>query len=214
MEITYDLTTLPDGAELRSVVAEPATLDGRQVLRVSLTDEVTVNGVAGVDYVDQPTFVILPLAFENGTLQVDLCSGLNALAPDYARGFAGLAYRISDDRDRFEAVYVRPLNGRSLNPPSPREHRAIQYFAYPDWPFDRLREEYPDGRYESGADIVPGSWLTLKVHVDRDRLTAWIDGVEVLLVAPSLVPAPRGHIGLFVDIGTEAYFSNLRIAQA
>jgi len=29
-----------------------------------------------------------------------------------------------------------------------------------------------------------------------------------------LVPAPRGHIGLFVDIGTEAYFSNLRIAQA
>ena len=25
MEITYDLTMLPDGAELRSVVAEPAT---------------------------------------------------------------------------------------------------------------------------------------------------------------------------------------------
>jgi hypothetical protein len=43
------------------VVATPATLDGRQVLRVSLTDEVTVNGVAGVDYVDQPTFVILPV---------------------------------------------------------------------------------------------------------------------------------------------------------
>ena len=173
MEITYDLTTLPDGAELRSVVATPATLDGRQVLRVSLTDEVTVNGVAGVDYVDQPTFVILPVPFENGTLEVDFCSGLNALAPDYARGFAGLAYRISDDR-----------------------------------------EEYPDGRYESGADIVPGSWLTLKVHVDGDRLTAWIDGVEVLSVAPALIPAAQGHIGLFVDIGTEAYFSNLRIAQA
>ena len=47
MEITYDLTTLPERAELRSVVATPATLDGRQVLRVSLTDEVTVNGVAG-----------------------------------------------------------------------------------------------------------------------------------------------------------------------
>ena len=214
MEITYDLTTLPDGAELRSVVATPATLDGRQVLRVSLTDEVTVNGVAGVDYVDQPTFVILPVAFENGTLEVDFCSGLNALAPDYARGFAGLAYRISDAREWFEAVYVRPLNGRSLNPPTPRERRTIQYFAYPDWPFDRLREERPDGPYESGADIVPGAWLTLKVHVDGDRLTAWIDGVEVLSVAPSLVPASRGHIGLFVDIGTEAYFSNLRITPA
>jgi len=29
-----------------------------------------------------------------------------------------------------------------------------------------------------------------------------------------LIPALQGHIGLFVDIGTEAYFSNLRIAQA
>jgi hypothetical protein len=29
-----------------------------------------------------------------------------------------------------------------------------------------------------------------------------------------MVPASRGHIGLFVDIGTEAYFSNLRITQA
>ncbi|HEY8662266.1 MAG TPA: family 16 glycoside hydrolase [Propionibacteriaceae bacterium] len=214
MEITYDLTTLPEGAELRSVVATPATRDGRQVLRVSLTDEVTLHGAPGVDYVDQPTFVILPVPFENGTLEVDVCSGLNALAPDYARGFAGLAYRISDAREWFEAVYVRPLNGRSLNPPTPRERRTIQYFAYPDWPFDRLREERPDGPYESGADIVPGAWLTLKVHVDGDRLTAWIDGVEVLSVAPSLVPASRGHIGLFVDIGTEAYFSNLRITPA
>jgi len=214
MEITYDLTTLPEGAELRSVVATPATRDGRQVLRVSLTDEVTLHGAPGVDYVDQPTFVILPVPFENGTLEVDVCSGLNALAPDYARGFAGLAYRISDAREWFEAVYVRPLNGRSLNPPTPRERRTIQYFAYPDWPFDRLREERPDGPYEPGADIVPGAWLTLKVHVDGDRLTAWIDGVEVLSVAPSLVPASRGHIGLFVDIGTEAYFSNLRITPA
>ena len=53
-----------------------------------------------------------------------------------------------------------------------------------------------------------------KVHVDGDCLTAWIDGVEVMSVAPTLVPASQGHIGLFVDIGTEAYFSNVRMAQA
>jgi hypothetical protein len=134
MKTSYDLATLPQGAELRSVVATPTTLNGRAVLRISLTDEVTLHGTPGVDYVDQPTFLILPVSFENGTLEVDVQSGLNALAPDYARGFAGLAYRISEDRDRFEAVYVRPLNGRSLNPPSPREYRAIQYFAYPGWP--------------------------------------------------------------------------------
>lgn len=214
MDITYDLATLPDGAQLRSVVATPTTLDGRQVLRVSLSDEVTLTGTPGVDYVDQPTFVILPVSFENGTIEVDVRSGLNELAPDYARGFAGLAYRISEDRDRFEAVYVRPLNGRPLKPPSPREHRAIQYFAYPEWPFDRLRDVHPEGPYESGADIVPGVWLTLKLQIDSDCLTAWIDGVEVLSVAPTLVPASRGQLGLFVDIGTEAYFRGLRIMPA
>jgi hypothetical protein len=34
------------------------------------------------------------------------------------------------------------------------DKRAIQYFAYPDWKFDRLRKEYSDGRYESGTDIA------------------------------------------------------------
>jgi hypothetical protein len=42
-----------------------------------------------------------------------------------------------------------------LHPPSPRDQRAIQYFAYPDWKLDRLREQYPDGNYEAGADIGP-----------------------------------------------------------
>jgi hypothetical protein len=121
MEITYDLATLPEAAELRSVVATPANLEGRQVLRVSLTDEVTLNGVAGVDYVDQPTFVILPVPFENGTLEVDICSGLNELAPDYARGFAGLAYRISDARDRFDG----PGLARPHRPVRRHRHRGV-----------------------------------------------------------------------------------------
>ena len=57
------------------MVATPATLDGRQVLRVSLTDEVTVNGVAGVDYVDQPTFVILPVRSRTGRSRSTCAAG-------------------------------------------------------------------------------------------------------------------------------------------
>ena len=70
----------------------------------------------------------------------------------YGPYFPGnLAYRVVDTEARFESVYLLPLNGRKTNPPSPRDKRAIQYFAYPDWKFDRLRKEYPDGRYESRA---------------------------------------------------------------
>jgi hypothetical protein len=93
-----------------------------------------------------PTFVILPITFINGTIEVDILSRLNGKGPADARAFAGLAYRIIDGGDHFEAVYLRPLNGRKTNPSNPRDQRAIQYFAYPDWPFDRLREMYPDGR--------------------------------------------------------------------
>lgn len=65
--------------------------------------------------------------------------------------------------------YLRQLNGRKTNPPSPRDQRAVKYFAYPDWKFDRLGEEFPDGRYEAGADIGPDEWTTLRIDIDGTR---------------------------------------------
>ena len=109
------------------------------------------------------------------------------------------------------AIYMRPLNGRKTNPPAPRDQRAIQYFAYPEWPFDRLREMYPDGRYEAGANIGPEEWTNLRIDIDATRLTAWIDGTEVLRVAETKATPATGGVGLFVDIGSESFFSNLSI---
>ncbi len=56
---SFDLADLLAGAVLRSVPATPAVVAGRRALRVSLTDEVTLEGRAGIDYVDMPTFVRL-----------------------------------------------------------------------------------------------------------------------------------------------------------
>jgi hypothetical protein len=64
---------------------------------------------------------------------------------------AGIACRTTGDGERFGRS-TWPLTGQ--NRPSPRDQRAIQYFGYPDWKFDRLREQYP-GDYEAGADIGP-----------------------------------------------------------
>jgi hypothetical protein len=92
-----------------------------------------------------PTLVIIPASFTSGAIEVDILSRLNGKGAADARAFAGIADRVTTDGDRFEAVHLRPLNGQKTNPPSPRDQRAIQYFACPDWKFDRLREQYPDG---------------------------------------------------------------------
>jgi len=62
-----------------------------RALRVELTDEVTLQGKPGVDYVDMPTFVIIPADFNNDTIEVDILSRLNGKGPADARAFAGIA---------------------------------------------------------------------------------------------------------------------------
>lgn len=210
---SFDLVDLPAGAVLRSVRATPADIAGRRALRVSLTDEVTLEGRPDIDYIDMPTFVQLPVTLTDGTICVDILARLNARAPDYARGFSGLAYRIGEGYSRFEAVYLRPLNGLKADPPAPRRHRAVQYFAYPDWRYERLRAEYPDGRYEAPADIEPNNWMTLRLDIAGRSVTVSIDGRAVLSIPEVKADPIEGAIGLFVDIGTEAFFSNLRVSR-
>jgi hypothetical protein len=179
-QTSHKLDQLPEGSILRSVTAIPADVAGRKALRVELTDDVTFNGKPGVDYVDRPTFVIIPASLTIGTMEVDVLSCLNDKGPADARAFAGLAYRIADDGDGFEAVYLRPLNGLKTNPPSPREQHAVRYFAYPDWPFDRLRTEYPDGRHEAPADIGPDEWINLKIELTETGVDVMANGTQVL----------------------------------
>lgn len=210
--IQFDLARLPEGGVPRAVTATPAKQAGRDCLRVQLTDA-AANGKPGVDYVDMPTFLILPTTFRNGTIEVDILARLAPNAPEIARAFAGIAYRIAGDCSHFEVVYLRMLNGLKAAPPPPRDKRAIQYFAYPDWKFDRLRDVHPDGAYEAGANIGPDEWNRLKLDVNDTRVVASVNGVEVLHITEPKAEPTTGRIGLFVDIGTEAYFSNLVVTS-
>ncbi len=204
------LATVPQGSKARSVEVATADKVGRTALSVTF-DERTARGTPNIDYIDMPTFLELPIEFENGEISVDILGELRADAPDYARAFAGVAYRITEIG--FEAVYLRPLNGLRLEPHPPRSRRAVQYFSYPDWRFERLREEYPDGRYEAGADIRPGEWIELTLRIQDEHVAADVNGETVLEITKAKSPPSAGRIGLFVDIGTQAYFSNLRISS-
>jgi hypothetical protein len=204
----YSLHELPAGATLHTVTAAPAGYKGRKALKVEFT-EAGNEGPPGV-LIDMPTYVLIPTNFKNETIEVDILSRLNGKALPDPRAFVGLAYRVVAEA-RFESVYLRPLNGRKTNPPSPREKHAIQYFAYPNWKFDRLRKEYPDGRYEAGADIADDEWITLKLDIDDARVGVLINGKEELALTDTKAVPEAGGIGLWVGRGTEGYFANLRI---
>lgn len=207
---TYDLAVLPAGAIQHRVTATPTEIKDRKALKVEL-DAKSRAGQPGVDFGDTDTFVMIPVSFRNGTIEVDLLGRLRADAPPEMRAFTGLAYRIAPDGKKFESAYVRPLNGLKLKPPPPRDKRAVQYFTYPDWPFDRLRQSYPDGRYEVGANIAGDEWIALRLDVEEDEVRVTVNGEERLVVSEPKAKPISGAVGLWVDIGTEAYFANLRI---
>ena len=105
---SHSLSELPEGSKLRAVTAIPAEVAGRRAMRIELTDAVTNEGKPGVDYVDMPTFVIIPASFTNGTIEVNILSRLNGRGPADARAFAGIAYRVSAGGDRFEGSTCAP----------------------------------------------------------------------------------------------------------
>jgi hypothetical protein len=70
---------------------------GKQALRV--TKDSTVKAV------DEPTFVkIKDLQFTNGIIEVKVVSRLLKNAPESARGFIGVAFRINETNSQYESI--------------------------------------------------------------------------------------------------------------
>ncbi|MFC0773147.1 hypothetical protein [Terrimonas alba] len=161
---------------------------------------------------DEPTFAIANgIEFNNGTIEVSVLSRLLPNAPELARGFIGIAFRINDSNSKFECIYIRPANGRANS--QLRRNRSIQYFSYPDYKFERLRKEAP-GEYESYADMGLNEWIKLKIIVKDTQAKLFInDNKQPSLIVNDLKHGadPSGAIGLWVDAGTEGFFSDLKI---
>ena len=186
------------------VVPSLSEHDGSPALRLVL--------VPGADVPDDPKFAMIDgLEFHDGTIEVEVAGKLLPDAPEQARGFIGVAFRIAPDLSAFECMYIRPTNGRAQQ--QLRRNRATQYFSYPDWKFDRLRQEVP-GHYESYVDLEAGVWTKLRIEVDGERAILFVHEPE----QPTLIvndlkhgPDATGAVGLYIDNGTEGFFRNLRI---
>ncbi|HAE16203.1 MAG TPA: hypothetical protein DCG51_06600, partial [Erysipelotrichaceae bacterium] len=79
-------------------------LDGENTIRVVKADKIM--------QFDENTLVRLKdCDFHNGTIKVKMLSRLLPDAPDFARGFIGIVYRVNDNNSEFESFYIRPTNG-------------------------------------------------------------------------------------------------------
>jgi len=182
-------------------------LDGNKAVRV--TRDTATKGA------DLPTFVRLNNTddFSNGTIEVMLLSRLLPTADANARGFIGLAFRINKDNSRFEAMYIRPTNGRAED--QVRRNHSTQYFSYPDYKFDRLRKE-AEGKYESYADMGLNEWIKMKIVVKNAQAKLYLnDNPQPALIVNDLKlgPTASGAIGLFVDTGTDAFFRDIKVVK-
>lgn len=149
--------------------------------------------------------------FHDGIIEVDVVGKPQANAPPLARGFVGIAFRVPTDASKYDYVYIRPTNGRAED--QERRNHSTQYASYPDNEWLKLRAESP-GKYESYVDLVPGEWTHLKIEVGGIKMRFYVNGASqpTLIVNDLRLGAKTGAVALWIGVGTEAYFSNLRIS--
>lgn len=181
-------------------------LAGKQVLRV--VKDSTLKAV------DEPTYARLKgIDFQDGTIEVKVLSRLLKTARPSDRGFIGIAFRIDEQHSTFEGIYIRPTNGRADD--QIRRNHSIQYFSYPNFKFDRLRKEAPE-TFESYADMGLNEWITMRIEVKGKEAKLFLNDSKypVLIVKDlKLGDKASGGIGLWVDVGTEGYFKDVKVIK-
>ncbi len=193
-----------------NVHASITSLDNKEVLRLERDLEALPFNEKTAD---EPTFVkIKDCDFENGIIEVKLLSKLLSSAPAFARGFIGIAFRISEDNSSYESIYLRPTNSRCND--QLRRNHTVQYYSYPDYKFDFLRNN-SKGEYETYADIGLNEWITMRVEVQDKEAKLFLNDYiyPSFIVSDMIGNSKSGSVGLWVEIGTEGYFKDLKITK-
>jgi hypothetical protein len=203
--------------ELHNVTGEVIKFKGKKVLKIERDLEALPfdenNLESTVD--DRHYARLIGLDdFENGTIEVKMYSQLQNPAPyPGIAGFIGVYFRIAEDNSQWESIYVRPKVGR-INNQFSRNH-AVQYFSYPNYKFQTLRDSFPAGSYEGSAPVALNEWFTMRIEVNGETAEMFIDDMKYssFIVNKMLGKVKKGYIGLYVDIGTIGYFRDLKVTK-
>jgi pimeloyl-ACP methyl ester carboxylesterase len=189
--ITPDLQA-QDKWMLFNRTAQPITEEGKKGIRLN---EVPNDGLMFLkDY-----------AFADGTIELDI-KGKNVLQ----QSFVGLAFHVQDN-NTYDAIYFRPFN--FVNPDTARRRRAVQYISMPNFPWEKLREDFP-GKYENKVNPVPNpdGWFHVKIVITGKQINVYVDNAEKpCLEVEKLTEIKKGGVALWVGNNSGAAFANLKI---
>lgn len=189
---------LPVGVTLKT-----STLHGKKGVQVLDTARGITPGTKLVSLKD--------IIFHNGTIEVELAGKPKSDASGTARGFIGIAFRLSDDHSRYECIYLRPANGRAED--QVRRNHSVQYIAHPEYPWERLRKEEPE-KYETYVDLEAGVWTKVRIEVQDNSARLFVHGaIQPTLIVSDLKQGAnsKGGLGLWIGPETEGYFRNLSV---
>jgi hypothetical protein len=199
-----------EGLRLHNASAEPAVLEGRKGLKATISEETLRNSERTKTYA-QGLLRIEGLDFSNGVIEAEVAGALAPGAGAEARGFIGIAFRVQEDLQTYDAFYLRPTNGRADD--QERRNHAAQYISLPEWPWARLRKETPS-RYEAYVDLVPGAWTKVRIEVRGEQARLYVhDNQQPTLIVKDVKSGAngRGGVALWLEPGTVAHFRNLTV---
>ncbi len=215
----YALTSVT-GLQLHNVTATAVRYAGKRGVRIVANDSARQAGNALLQNVpQQPGRLLETLAilegtdFGDGVVELEVAGAPAADASGGARGFVGLAFRVQPDRQSYDAIYLRPTNGRADD--QVRRNHSVQYIAHPHWPWERLRRESPE-KYESYVDLVPGVWTRLRIEVRGATARLFVHGqAQPTLIINDVKSGAtgRGALALWIGPGTVAHFRNLHVRE-
>ena len=194
-----------EGLRPNKVVAEAVVHKGKKGIRVTEP--------AGARGENEDRLVLLPVKdFESGTIEAEISGEPGGGAVQGARGFVGVAFRVGENTEKFDAFYLRPTNGRAED--QVRRNHSAQYISHPAWTWSRLRKEEPE-KYESYVDLVPGEWTRVRIEVDGVKARLYVHGnAQPTLVVNDLKQgAWKGQVGLWIGPGTVGHFRNVKVTK-
>lgn len=202
------------GLRLHNVSAEPVVLQGKKGVRVVMSAEFEGRLKTMTPEEQAKAQMLAPIEgveFDSGIIEAEIAGEPAKNAPEGARGFVGIAFRLQSDMQTYDAFYLRPTNGRADD--QERRNHAAQYISHPDWPWFRLRKETPS-KYESYVDLVTGEWTKIKIEVRGERARLYVHDQQqpALIVNDVKTGAQRkGAVALWIDRGTVAHFRNVSV---